>query len=155
MCTQRSRFCRLRDYILLQALTGPATFCLVTFLPACMCVTFPLADSSSTVQVTCKATAVSGCAHTTTAFSRWHHGICKPRHRLLCHNPAWQPICSCVTFPLPDSSSILSMRRSMSGRGWWIVMITVTPAEASADRMSTTLEALLLSSPASTMILLT
>jgi len=36
----------------------------------------------------------------------------------------------------------------MSGRGWWMVMMTVTPAEARPDRMSTTLEALLLSKPA-------
>ena len=40
------------------------------------------------------------------------------------------------------------MRRRMSGRGWWMVMMTVTPAEARPDRMSTTLAALLLSSPA-------
>jgi len=40
------------------------------------------------------------------------------------------------------------MRRRMSGRGWWMVMMTVTPAEARPARMSTTLEALLLSSPA-------
>jgi len=39
------------------------------------------------------------------------------------------------------------MRRRMSGRGWWMVIMTVTPAEARPDRMSTTLEALLLSKP--------
>ncbi len=45
------------------------------------------------------------------------------------------------------------MRRRMSGRGWWMVMMTVTPAEARPDRMSTTLEALLLSKPAAACIL--
>ena len=53
------------------------------------------------------------------------------------------------TWPLPDSRSMRSMRRRMSGRGWWMVMMTVTPAPASPAKMSTTLEALLLSSPAS------
>lgn len=52
-----------------------------------------------------------------------------------------------LTWPLPESSNIRSISRRISGRGWWIVMMTVTPADARADRMSTTLDALLLSSP--------
>ena len=40
------------------------------------------------------------------------------------------------------------MRLKTSGRGWWMVMMTVTPADAKPDRMSTTRAALLLSSPA-------
>ena len=56
--------------------------------------------------------------------------------------------CTVLTRPLPESSSMRSMRRRISGRGWWMVMMTVTPADAKADRMSTTLDALLLSSPA-------
>lgn len=52
-----------------------------------------------------------------------------------------------LTWPLPESSSMRSMRRRISGRGWWMVMMTVTPADARAARMSTTRDALLLSSP--------